>query len=37
MSIRLSWGFPSGAADATYTEVYYSDTPSFDKATPLAR
>ncbi|KVT33493.1 host specificity protein J [Burkholderia ubonensis] len=37
MSIRLSWSFPSNAADTAYTEVYYSDTPSFEKASQLSR
>ncbi|MGY6237020.1 host specificity protein J (plasmid) [Burkholderia ambifaria] len=37
MSIRLSWAFSADAADTAYTEVYYSDTPSFEKASQLSR
>ncbi|WP_175722327.1 host specificity protein J [Burkholderia ambifaria] len=37
MSIRLSWAFSADAADTAYTEVYYSDTSSFEKASQLSR
>ncbi|MFP3651485.1 MULTISPECIES: host specificity protein J [Burkholderia] len=37
MSIRLTWAFSADAADTAYTEVYYSDTPSFEKASQLSR
>ncbi|VWC95816.1 host specificity protein J [Burkholderia contaminans] len=37
MSIRLSWAFSADAADTAFTEVYYSDTPSFEKASQLSR
>lgn len=37
LSIRLSWAFPTNAGDTSYTEVFYSDAPSFERATQLSR
>lgn len=34
-AIKLDWGFPAGAEDTAYTEIYYGSTPSIDDAQSL--